>query len=569
MNRAVLTKVRILTHLTLFLCVGLYLSLSDLSAQCTNPTIALPDVSIPVDGNIENAYCVTLTFDPDETGLPLGISMNLFHTWQGDLGIWIFANGSYLNIVQRPGVLGSCEGDCPCGSSDGLGALGSPSTYTFTDSGTDDPENGLSPLGGDYGITQDDECGLGTPGINSFADLWATFAPGEEISAELCISDHAGIDSGIASDVSFIFPNPVICGCTDPIADNYNPDANVDDGSCTYVCPPFGTTINTTLSEFCAGGEQVISLVVSAPEASGATYQWTGSNGGTVYLSSTTSNATIATMPAGFTGAIRYQVIVTDDEGCEDVAISDVVVYPLPNLNLESPPAICAGETIVLTAPSGYAVYDWNTGDSTMSIAVNSSGTYALTVTDVNGCVGEDAISLQEVPLPLPRIVGPESIFLGEEVPLRVLSSFSEYNWSNGDTGNLIMIDTPGVYNVTVTDDNGCEGIAEINIGEEFGYNLYIPNAFSPNLDGINDDFFFQSDGRSVRSVVNMRVFDRWGGLIFENADFPPDMPQEGWDGRQDGQVVRSGVYVWIASVELSSGEVVKVQGDVLLTGGR
>lgn len=568
--RALLTNVSIPSRFSILLmCVGPYLLLSDLSAQCTNPTISLPDVSIPVDGNIENAYCVTLTFDPQETGLPMGISMNLFHTWQGDLGIWIFANGNYLNIVQRPGVLGSCEGDCPCGLSDGLGAFGNPSAYTFTDSGTEDPEDGLSPLGGDYGITQDDECGLGTPGIDSFADLWATFSPGEEISAELCISDHAGIDSGFASDVSFIFPNPVICGCTDIIADNYDPTANVDDGSCTYSCPPFGTTINTTLSEFCAGEEQVVSLIVNAPDASGATYEWTGSNGGTAYLSSTTSNATIATIPASFTGMIRYQVLITDDEDCQDIAISDVVIYPLPDLNLESPPTICAGETVVLTAPAGYVVYNWSTGDTTISTSVNSSGTYGLTVTDVNGCTDDDAILLEEVPLPVPQIVGPAAIFLGEEVSLRALAGFEAYQWSNGASGSIITIDTPAVYTVTVTDENGCQGIAEIDVAEELGYNLYVPNAFSPNLDGINDNFFFQSDGRSVRTVLNLSVFDRWGGLIFENTDFPPDMPQEGWDGRRQGQVVRSGVYVWIASVELSSGEVVRLQGDILLTGGR
>lgn len=570
MKRALLKNARWSTiHGSFLVLLGLCSLSSDLFAQCTNPTISLPDVSIPVDGNIENAYCVTLTFDPAETGLPTGISMNLYHTWQGDLGIWIFANGNYLNIVQRPGVLGSCGGDCPCGLSEGLGTIGNPATYTFSDGETADPENGLATFGGDYGITQDDECGLGTPGIDSFADLWATFAPGEEISAELCISDHAGADSGVASDVSFIFPNPVICGCTDPVADNYNPDANVDDGSCTYLCPPFGTTINTTLTEFCAGESQAVSLVVNAPDASGATYQWTGTNGGTAFLSTTNSSATLATIPASFVGQIQYRVIITDDEGCQEIAESDVVIYPLPNLNLQSPPAICAGDTVILTAPSGYAVYDWSTGESSMSIAVDSNGVYSLTVTDVNGCVGEDAVSLEQVPLPRPRIVGPPSIFLGEEVSLRVLSSFDQYAWSNGDNGSIIMIDTPAVYTVTVTDENGCQGTDEITIEEEFGYNLYIPNAFSPNLDGVNDDFFFQSDQRSVRSILSLRVFDRWGGLIFENTDFPPDLPMEGWDGRRDGQTVRSGVYVWAASVELSSGEVVQLQGDILLMGGR
>ena len=131
MHCASLYSVRHSLPVAVLLTVLVFISHPPLWSQCTNPTIALPDVSIPVDGNIDNAYCVTLTFDPAETGLPSGISMDLYHTWQGDLGIWIFANGNYLNIVQRPGVIGSCEGDCPCGDSGDLGTSNNPATYTF------------------------------------------------------------------------------------------------------------------------------------------------------------------------------------------------------------------------------------------------------------------------------------------------------------------------------------------------------------------------------------------------------------------------------------------------------
>ncbi|MEL6659648.1 MAG: gliding motility-associated C-terminal domain-containing protein [Bacteroidota bacterium] len=569
MHCASLCSLRHRLSVAVLLTVLVSISHSTLWSQCTNPTIALPDVSIPVDGNIENAYCVTLTFDPAETGLPSGISMDLYHTWQGDLGIWIFANGNYLNIVQRPGVAGSCEGDCPCGDSGDLGTSNNPATYTFTDGGTADPENGMSINGGDYGITADDGCNLGTPGINSFADLWDTFAPGEEISAVLCISDHAGSDSGVAADISFIFPNPVVCGCTDPIADNYDPAASVDDGTCTYTCPPFGTVINQDFFDFCTGQAQTISLVVNAPNASGATYEWSGTNGGTAFLSNTTGSGTIATIPASFVGSIVYQVVITDDEGCQEIATAEVIAYPLPELALTAPPAICQGDSILVEGPPGFATYEWSTGEETAEIVVDSAGAYMLTITDDNGCQAEDEVMLTSVPLPLPRIVGPDSIFLGEEVSIRVLNQFVQYQWSNGAEGSLITVDTPAVYSVTVTDENGCTGIAELTIAEEIGYNLYIPNAFSPNLDGVNDEFFFQSDGRSVRSVINFQIFDRWGGLVFENRDFPLNQAQEGWDGRVNGEAARAGVYVWFATVELSTREVIQVQGDVLLLGGR
>ena len=558
------------------LVVVLVVMLSSLSiytslwSQCVNPTIQLPDANNPVDGNVDNAYCVTLTFDPQETGLPTGISMNIYHMFQGDLGIWILANGNYLNIVQRPGVIGSCFGGSPFGSGNPLGTENNPAPYTFTDAGTLDPELGIAQNGGDYGITSDDACDLGTPGIESFADLWATFGPGEEISAVLCITDHANNDSGVASDISFIFPNPVVCGCTNPAADNYDPNANVDDGSCTFSCPPFGTVINQDFIDFCTGDPQSISLVVNAPNAIGATYEWSGTNGGTTFLSSTTGTSTIASIPASFIGTIIYQVTITDDGGCVETATAQVVAYPLPELALVAPPIICAGDSILLEAPVGLANYDWSTGEDMAQIIIDSEGTYAVTVTDNNGCQSEDEVTLTAVPLPLPRIVGPESIFLGEEVSLRVLNNnFLAYEWSNGEMGNPITVDTPMVYTVTVTDENGCLGITEISIAEEVGYNLYVPNAFSPNLDGVNDEFFFQSDGRSVRSVVSLQIFDRWGGLVFENQDFPLNQAQEGWNGTINGTSARAGVYVYVATVELSNRELVQVQGDVLLLGGR
>lgn len=541
---------------------------SSLWGQCTNPTISLPDVSIPVDGNVANAYCVTLTFDPMETGLPTGISMDIWHTWQGDLGIWILANGNYLNIVQRPGVLESCDGGCPCGDSGDLGTQANPATYTFSDAGGNDPESGMSPNGGSYGITADDGCGLGTPGINSFMDLWDTFAPGEEISAVLCISDHAGSDFGEASNITFLFPNPVICGCTDPIADNYDPIASVDDGSCTYLCPGFGTTINETNYEFCNGEERVLTLSVTTPSANGPVYQWTGTNGGTAFLSNPGASTTQATIPASFSGTIQYTATITDVEGCIELATAEVVVNPLPVFSILGSENLCAGDSLDLQPDRMADAYLWSTGDTAPLLQVKTSGTFGLTLTNATGCSFADELTVQEYPLPLPRIQGPTSIYVGEEVNLRVLETYAEYQWSTGGTTQLITVDSPTVYQVTITDENGCPGIASWTIAEETGYKLFTPNAFSPNLDGVNDYFYFFSDRRSIGQIVQLQVFDRWGGLVFSNANFAPDIAKEGWDGSRGGKLATAGIYVWSAVVELVNGEQVALQGDVLLLGG-
>lgn len=552
----------------LFALVLLFDTGSPLWAQCTNPTISLPDVSIPVDGNVNNAYCVTLTFDPQETGLPLGISMDIWHTWQGDLGIWILANGNYLNIVQRPGIIESCGGGCPCGDSGDLGTQSNPATYTFSDTGSSDPEFGMNINGGSYGITADDGCGLGTPGINSFMDLWNTFAPGEEISALLCISDHADNDFGEASNITFLFPNPVICGCTDPDADNYDPAASVEDGSCTYSCPSFGTQIEETNFEFCEGDFTSFFLIATAPQANGATFSWTGTNGGTAFLVSPSSSTTQVFIAPDFVGTIAYTVMITDVDGCVEFATAEVVVAPLPVFSIIGSENLCSGDSLDIQPDRMAASYLWSTGDTEPFLEVTTAGTYGLTLTDNNGCSFANELVVQEYPLPLPRIQGPTSIYVGEEVNLRVLPSYTDYLWSTGGTTQLITVDSPTVYQVSITDENGCPGIASWTIEAETGYKLYTPNAFSPNLDGVNDYFYFFSDRRSIEQIVQLQVFDRWGGLVYSNTNFQPDIAKEGWDGTRGGKLATAGIYVWSAVVELVNGEQIVLQGDVLLLGG-
>ncbi len=133
--------------------------------------------------------------------------------------------------MQRPGAVGNCTGGAPFGNLNDIGVSGSPALISFSDSGVADPENGIPVNGGSFGITADDACGVGTPGINTFAALWAGCPPGI-ISAQICIGDHAFGDSGFAQNISLTFPTAIVCGCTDPNASNYNPAANVDDGSC-------------------------------------------------------------------------------------------------------------------------------------------------------------------------------------------------------------------------------------------------------------------------------------------------------------------------------------------------
>ncbi|TXB62783.1 Ig-like domain-containing protein [Phaeodactylibacter luteus] len=194
--------------------------------QCDGLEINLPDENQPVS-NPSVSYCTTIPVDPSATGHPSGLVMDLFHTYQGDLSIRINACGETLMLLTRPGG-GTCNGQgCPCGSSADVNG-----TFVFSDNFSNDPDNGLALGGGNYGLSGD-PCSVGT--ISSFAEL-ATACGGGPYILEICITDHAFINTGVASNIILEFPGIVtpICGCTDPVANNYDPLATVDDGTCEY-----------------------------------------------------------------------------------------------------------------------------------------------------------------------------------------------------------------------------------------------------------------------------------------------------------------------------------------------
>ena len=95
--------------------------------------------------------------------------------------------------------------------------------------------------------------------------------------------------------------------------------------------------------------------------------------------------------------------------------------------------------------------------------------------------------------------------------------------------------------------------------------NIYFPNIFSPNGDGVNDVFFIFSNQGSVSNIPYFRIFDRWGGLVLERNDIQPNDPLVGWDGTEKGKAASPGVYVWTAMIEHTDGKVEILTGDVTL----
>ena len=180
-------------------------------------------------------------------------------------------------------------------------------------------------------------------------------------------------------------------------------------------------------------------------------------------------------------------------------------------------------------------------------------------------CVSDDRISVNVIPLPGNANIGKDTILCLNEV-LEVDATASSdplYLWENGATDPLRTFNHAGHYTISISNECG-ENTFSFDIGYEDCRQVFSPNAFSPNEDGFND-VFLPFDGSDVAQVAYFKIFDRWGGLVFENSGFQPNDFSAGWDGTAKGRKANPGVYAWMAEVIFRDGFVERLEGDVAL----
>ncbi len=149
-----------------------------------------------------------------------------------------------------------------------------------------------------------------------------------------------------------------------------------------------------------------------------------------------------------------YTVTATQN-GCTGTDVVSVTFNPIPTVSLtpSGTQSVCVGDSLLITATSGYATYAWNNLASTESIYASQGGLYFCTVTN-NGCTGfSDTVSLQIVPNTLSPVVNPAigEICAGGSITLDAGTGYSAYTWSNSDATQTTSASSAGTYTVTVT----------------------------------------------------------------------------------------------------------------------
>jgi len=294
----------------------------------------------------------------------------------------------------------------------------------------------------------------------------------------------------------------------------------------------------------CPGGQ--FQLKVSG----GSSYSWSPTTG--------LSNPNIPNPIASPDTTTTYIVDVLD--ACNNPFSDSITVFidgDTVFFDLGPDTTICEDNPLTLDATSygtNSVDYQWNNGSTSPTLQVSQSGFYAVTVTIDQYCVADDRVYIEVTPLPWP-FLGVDTVLCLEDTLLLNASTTGnpDYLWSTGATGPELTVTEPGFYQVTAS--NQCrDAKAGIDVGFEDCRQVYFPEAFSPNDDGIND-IFYPQDGGDVELILEMRIYNRWGGLVFENLDFRPNDPSSGWDGRHKGKRLNPGVYTWLARIRFRDGK--------------
>ncbi|MFZ9848454.1 MAG: gliding motility-associated C-terminal domain-containing protein [Flavobacteriales bacterium] len=242
-----------------------------------------------------------------------------------------------------------------------------------------------------------------------------------------------------------------------------------------------------------------------------------------------------------------YSLTVTDTFSCsaKDTVHVNFKAYPIVDLlNGEDSVSICEGETIALNATYNGATYLWNVQATSPIIVVDNTGTYSVKVSNGN-CSVFDTVYVKEVILPknilseFTNAMRSSHCFAEEGsmvISLDTTASSYTYLWNTGETTSSIEIAGGGVYKVVVNEGN-CAVSDEVKVLDYCPTTFYIPNAFTPNGDGNNNQFM------AVGSNVNdfeMLIFNRWGEQIFRSTDI-----NLGWDGTYLNHLVQQDVYVY------------------------
>ena len=225
--------------------------------------------------------------------------------------------------------------------------------------------------------------------------------------------------------------------------------------------------------------------------------------------------------------------------------------------------------------------YSYDGGETFTSSATADGlmpGSYDVVVRDAEGCTLLQRVELIEPDL-LQVDIGPDiELLVGDDQEIVAQISpasavISDVTWSGVTSIDCLTEDCEsirlrpqgsGVLLVEVTDERGCTAVDRLVVTVDVSRDIFVPNVFSPNSDGVNDLLSVYAQ-RNAERVLLFKVFDRWGNMVYDARDFRPNASDIGWDGTYKGEELNPGVFTYIVEVAFLDGLVKQESGNVTL----
>lgn len=387
-------------------------------------------------------------------------------------------------------------------------------------------------------------------------------------------------------DVAICIGSSIPLNASGGIAYTWNPSVGL---SATNIINPVASPIVSTVytltvvdANGCVGYDSIRIKVNPLPQAQispgdttvcpGDLIRLTGS-GGVSYNwlpVSGLSNSSISNPFALITSPIIYTLTVTDNNGCVFWDTINIGMHSLTNPMAQPDTSICYGEIVTLSAAGGVS-YNWtpitnlnNPLSSNPVATIFSDIEYRVEIVDVNNCRNHDTVHVKVLPLPIPDAGSDKIIYFGETTVLNGSGGVS-YSWQpaisldNPNTQNPVAKpEETTIYTVTVTSADGCIDISTVLVEVVFRTTIHPPSAFSPNNDGVNDLFIVNIYDNLIQ--FKLRVFNRWGELVFDSND-----QYLGWDGKYNNADQEIGTYIFVVEGVNNKGASFRETGNVTL----
>jgi gliding motility-associated-like protein len=486
-------------------------------------------------------------FDPSSAGA--GVH-EIIYTISGSCGD---ADTVNVTVYAAPIVDLGLDFDLCDGSSATLDAGAGYSNYAWLPSGSSQTINVTS--GGTYSVTVTDanNCqGTDNITVTIITQQDATIITtgpfcSNDSPVQFNAQDPGGVWSGTGISGSGLF-NPSgagagthtitygisgACGDTATVSITVNAAPVVDLGADTTLC----------------SGE---TLVLDA--GPGSTWQWSPS-GSTQTINVTTGGT--------------YSVTVTDGNTCQGTDAITVIVLDQQDASILTDGPFCSNDSPVqFQSEDGGGSWSGTgiSGTGLFNPSTAGPGTHTVTYTIAGSCGDSDSQNIIVYEAPLVSITHNDESCIGAgdgDAIVVITGGTSPYiiSWNTGGDSDSLTGLTPGIYDVLVTDQNGCSNSSDVTIlggtDDCTPPHVFVPNIFSPNGDGENDILFVRGEGIQYLEFI---IYNRWGEKLFETTT-----KNVGWDGTYNGKRCDSGVFVYHINVTFTNGTTYDNKGNITL----